>query len=360
MRQKNIQLYIIPIIAISVFAVLLFGAGYAYFTAQLTMNVSNYEITMPQQTSLVCTKTDCNVTITPDMMTNTNINNTTAKGTSNCSVSCTCSGTQGATCNYNVTLFENGGQYIPSTGLGTNKEFTVKITNQAGCTIQNSSSTETQVNTLIDKIVANCTLTVPQGGSITSNVYAEFKWYNLNIDQTRHASEIYEYKLSTEKRQIIYRNTTASASIGDNISVLKSGYKTDRNNISQNYYLKHIVENNIITESYVCEKYTEGGVLKEVCLRGGNASYYGTYDGMSSTQVNSVTGATGNIKKLQSIQNYVTGTLNGLCYYSSSDSRCDDGSSLRLNAYSNGSVDAHGNSYGCYISSDGIAYCVYW
>ena len=85
--------YIVPIIAVAVFTIALFGAGYAYFSSQVNMNTANYALTLPSTTSLICTKTDCNVTITPDMMTNTNTSNTTPKATSNCSLSCTCSGT---------------------------------------------------------------------------------------------------------------------------------------------------------------------------------------------------------------------------------------------------------------------------
>ena len=110
MPQKNLKSFIIPIIAIVTFTLLVFGAGYAYFASTITMNTATYQATLPKTTSLVCTKTDCGVTITPAMMTNTAVSST-AKVTSNCSVACTCSGTQNAVCTYNVSLFPLGNPY---------------------------------------------------------------------------------------------------------------------------------------------------------------------------------------------------------------------------------------------------------
>ena len=196
MQQKNVKLFIYPLISLGIFIVLVFGAAYAYIAGTITMNTSNYQVTLPQQTSLVCTKTDCGVTITPAMMVNTNTGSS-AKTSATCSVNCTCSGTQGASCAYNVYMVEAGTKYVPSSSLGTNKEFTVTVTSPTGCTTQNSSGTETQVNTLNSKIVSNCTLTVPQSGSVSANVTAEFKWYNLDMPQDGHASKTYKYQLST-------------------------------------------------------------------------------------------------------------------------------------------------------------------
>ena len=89
------------------------------------MATANYQINMPNVTSLSCVKTDCSATVTPAMMLNTNTSSSTAKVTSNCALSCTCTGYQGAICNYNVTLSEIGDPYYPTTGLGTSNEFEV-------------------------------------------------------------------------------------------------------------------------------------------------------------------------------------------------------------------------------------------
>ena len=199
MQQKNTKLFIIPLISLSIFTILIFGAGYAYYIANTTMNTSNYQISLPKQTSLVCTKTDCGVTVTPAQMSTSNTNASTAAATSTCYVNCTCSGTPGSVCNYNVSLLEYGMPYTKSASLGTSNEFTVRIVSPSGCTAQNSSSTANQVQNMYEKKVSACSLTVPDGGSISANVTAEFKWYNLNIDQAIHANKEYKYQLTTEE-----------------------------------------------------------------------------------------------------------------------------------------------------------------
>ena len=199
-EKSSSRLLLAPIISVAAFLIMIFGAGYAYFTATTQMNTATYQINMPSQTSLVCTKQDCGVTITPDQMTQAN-NSTTAKASNTCYLNCTCSGTQGAICNYNVTLANYSGvtPYAPTSGLGSMKEFTVQIT---GCTVQAASS-ETQVNSVVNstttsKVVSKCSLTVPAAGSTSASVSATFKWYNADIDQTStHANHTYKYTLST-------------------------------------------------------------------------------------------------------------------------------------------------------------------
>ena len=203
MQQKSRKIIIIPLISLSIFMILIFGAAYAYYVANTSMNVSNYQITLPKVTTLTCSKTDCNVTITPAQMSTATTDSNNAAVTSSCSLNCTCSGTEGAVCDYNIRLIELDYDYSPSTGLGSNKEFTARVTSPSNCTSQNSSSIETQVNTLKDKVVSNCTLTIPQSGSVSANVGVEFKWYNLNLDQSSHASKIYKYQLTNDNNGYI-------------------------------------------------------------------------------------------------------------------------------------------------------------
>lgn len=200
MQQNKLKILITPIIAAFIFILLVFGAAYAYITSTINMNTANYQVTLPKVTTLTCSKTDCNVNITPAMMTFGAVNATTPKGTSKCYVNCTCSGTQGATCSYNVILKEIGLPYTPSATLGTNKELTVKVTSPSGCTAQNTSGTETQINTQKNKVVSNCTLTVPASGSVSANISAEFKWYNQNLDQSKHANRLYNYRFVAGSR----------------------------------------------------------------------------------------------------------------------------------------------------------------
>ena len=194
MQKKNINVFVFPIIALFTFLMLIFGAAYAYLSGVVSMNTANYQVVLPSQTSLVCVRTNCGVTVTPAMMTTTNTGSS-AKTSNTCSVNCTCSGTPGSICSYNVVIRGVGLPYVPSSTLGTNKEFTVNVTSPSGCSVQNSSNLETQVNTQTNKIVSNCSLTVPNGGSTSANVTATFKWYNPNIDQDKHLNRLYNYKL---------------------------------------------------------------------------------------------------------------------------------------------------------------------
>ena len=349
MSDKNLKKYLVPIMSISIFAILVFGAGFAYFTATLSMNTSNYQVTLPSQTSLICTKTDCNVTITPAMMTEGNVSSTTPKGNSNCSLTCTCSGSQGATCVYNVSVFEVGTPYVPSPTLGDNKEFTV-TTNTGTCETKNSSTTESRVDVIKNKVVAKCTLTVPQSGSVSKTVSAEFKWYNLNLDQTSHSSLSYEYYLTTEDAPPSYYNGNIYQNelityyqIGDDITQRDLDYSEV---ISTTDYIKYDVVNNIVTAAYTCI-YDNN---QEFCVQGGNSSYFGSYTNMSSTSVSSITGATGNIRQIQLAQEALSGTAT----YSSSEARVNVGS-LRLKAYPDGSTESCWGVHCQVISSSG--YC---
>ena len=196
-KKIETKMLIAPLVSVAAFLVLIFGAGYAYFTSTVTMNTANYQINMPSQTSLVCTKTDCNVTITPAMMTTGAVDATNAKGTSTCSVVCTCSGTSGAKCNYTVTLAQTGTNvYGTSAAVSVANEFTSTLTSSGGC-----SATTANVNTnaafygTTAKQVASCSLTA--GSTATGTVQAVFKWYNLNGDQSAHANKVYKYALST-------------------------------------------------------------------------------------------------------------------------------------------------------------------
>ena len=56
----------------------------------------------------------------------------------------------------------------------------------------------------------------------------------------------------------------------------------EKDNITSDAYLKLEIGNGVVTEAYSCIKYTENSIQKEVCLRGGNPKYYGTYDGMTN------------------------------------------------------------------------------
>ena len=61
---------IVPIVAVALFSLVLFGAGYAYFAANIVAtNVTNINATLPNATTnIVSTSTSCSFTVTPAQM----------------------------------------------------------------------------------------------------------------------------------------------------------------------------------------------------------------------------------------------------------------------------------------------------
>ena len=120
-------------------------------------------------------------------------------------------------------------------------------------------------------------------------------------------------------------------------------YTTDASTLNKTYYLKHDVEDDIITASYVCFVYNNA----EQCMKGGD-------NGASFAD------------NTQTIEDYKTfyniaidygGEFPRGCTFDSSHSNChiDD---FSLNAFSNGSVEVHGSSSEyCGVNTDGHSIC---
>ena len=203
-KNNNYKAFIVPIVAVAIFTLMIFGAGYAYFAATITnTNVTNINVTLPQQgTTITSTSTTCQMSINAADMVQS-ANSTTHKSNSTCYLNVTLNGLEGVACTYNVTLSNVAvsGQtpttYSPTDGLGTGvKEFTGQLIAPTGTTAQNGSGSEVQINTLDGKVVASATITAPAGGSITQSFKFEEKWYNADINQGVHANKKYQYKLS--------------------------------------------------------------------------------------------------------------------------------------------------------------------
>ncbi len=118
-------------------------------------------------------------------------------------------------------------------------------------------------------------------------------------------------------------------------------YTTNASTLNKTYYLKHDVEDDIITASYVCFIYNN----TEHCLKGGdNGASFAT-----NTQI---------IQDYQTFYNlgaYSNGTG---CNFDSSGSYCYGGGFDYVNANSYGGVDVYGSSsVGCYVNNDGHSSC---
>ena len=108
--------------------------------------------------------------------------------------------------------------------------------------------------------------------------------------------------------------------------LLSTNYKTDPSELNANYYLKHDVVSNVITNSYVCFVYNNA----EHCMKGGD----GGTSFAANTQI---------IKDFQSFNNLPDNKSPG-CYFNSSNSVCYGGGFHHVNANSGGYVRVYGSS----------------
>ena len=147
------------------------------------------------------------------------------------------------------------------------------------------------------------------------------------------------------------KNSSATSSYPYVITNLTEGidYVKNASLLNNNYYLKHDVVDDVITESYVCFVYNNA----EHCMKGGidesTLSEKPIFD--ANTQI---------IKDYQTFYNIPSWHNNSGCDYSDLQSRCYGGASEYY------SVVASPDGYltvdvefevGCYVKSDGSSYC---
>ena len=147
-------------------------------------------------------------------------------------------------------------------------------------------------------------------------------------------------ELSEEQQMLLENMTCEQGAVSSTLS-----YETNLSNITQYIYLKHDVENDKVVASYVCYRYAENEISKDICLRGVDSSYY------ESNQTS--------LLNLQSYFNTLMGhdyVSNGYCSSKNGYTLCDS-SHLELYAYPNGYVYAYQPGWGCYVNNDGSSYC---
>ena len=120
----------------------------------------------------------------------------------------------------------------------------------------------------------------------------------------------------------------------------------------QNYYLKFKLDStNKVIEGYACAIYNG----TTYCIQGWDESYYGSYTGMSTTELQDVSNLnpTGNIQELSKIK---IANPSYDCNFNSIDSGCGGGS-VGLDASSDSSVGANDGVGYCYVDVDGSSIC---
>ncbi len=203
-KNNNYKAFIVPIVAVAIFALMIFGAGYAYFAATINNGaVANISANLPKQgTTLISSATDCLMDITAGSMVQSAVNTTNEKANATCTLTVTLTAEQGVSCNYSVTLTsvpvtgQDPTTYSATSGLGSgNKEFTGMLTQKPSGVTPTYGGTETQMDTLDGKKLVTTSITVSSGTSTTHSYTFQEKWYNANVNQGVHADKKYRYKL---------------------------------------------------------------------------------------------------------------------------------------------------------------------
>lgn len=191
MKANNNSKFVPVIVAIVVFLLLVFMSGYAFYSATINVNnAANIMSNLPKMTTLDTTATDCGINVTPSMMTPENKNK---NYTDSCVINVTINGSKTAFCTYDIYVEEiSTTNYVKSTGVGSGSntyEFTGSITGSA-------TAGELQMDSLSGhNILTNERITVAKDDTPVTKTYnITEKWYNLDLDQDKHANKSYFYK----------------------------------------------------------------------------------------------------------------------------------------------------------------------
>ena len=172
---------------------------------------------------------------------------------------------------------------------------------------------------------------------LTMNGPAELYYNPSNYSSAQEAFEAGSWNVYKEKQSCgeTCQSGTVTLSAGE--------YTTDASALNKNYYLKHDVDEDIITASYVCFVYNNA----EHCMKGA--------DGGASFAANTQT-----IKDFQtfnSLGDFDPFTVTG-CYFDSSSSHCHGVGFDAVGSDSGGYVNVRvSSSEYCYVDYDGRSRC---
>jgi len=230
---------------------------------------------------------------------------------------------------------------------GQSQTLTVKVEYSNSVTSQ-PSSTKSELSVTLDYVQEGTTGGTP-GGSI-DNLTGTFYRNNTNnylingksIDDTTlvyYPSNDYTsvedavadgYFFINESDCIAEETTCASGLV-----TLSIGDYVDNPSSLGKFYLKHVIENNIVQESYVCF-ITD----TEHCMQGGSPNYYET-----------------NKTLLQGQQAWFTNN-GGSCTFDDPNSYCHGGGFSNVNAIAGGYVAANDDASACTVFGDGFSGCI--
>ena len=334
------------------------GVGYASFSSLLTIN-GTANISNSWCVGFDNTKTS-DLQITKGLSTGTT-------PTGSMSYSGTACGTNLVPTSSLVAHFYQPGDQI---------EYTLTITNKSTVTaaiksilVDNESVTSNTTKkkgniTYVVEMPADTTLDVNE--STTMKVIAKFQNETDVTGNVNGETQTIEVKINAEQDDgnggftptpatytgTIYRwsttalankNSSAASNNPYTIANLTEGtdYVKNASLLNKTYYLKHDVEEDIITASYVCFVYNNA----EHCMKGG--------DGGASFATN-----TAIIQDYQSFYNLGAYSNETGCYFTSSDSGCIGGGFHQVTVGSRGNVLVNGSSFeDCTVSNVGRSRC---
>ena len=244
------------------------------------------------------------------------------------------------------------GKLSSVTGL-TILDSTYKTNSTGSLVIDDNSNLDSETGTFTGTIYRNTVKEINIGDSIAPVLTGKFCGVVEGIGNSCDFEMSFDSVPECETAMAGYDFTCVEEVTG----LLPGEYYTDetKSNITTNVYLKHDVVDDIVTTSYACMRYSGG----EACVKGLDLEYYGTYDGMSSSFVSSVTNPSGNIAIIDSTSSYFLSN-SGTCSFNNSSSSC-------YNSYFHISSDADGyasvidqtDNFQCNIKDDGPSRCSY-
>ena len=246
-----------------------------------------------------------------------------------------------------------------STSLAVNATTTMKVTAMFQNDTEVTSSTNEQqtisvsINAVQDDGNGGFT---PTPSSFTGTIYrwntnslgigdsiqtvTKNAWVIANGSGVQGPPDVYNTEAECQTGYVGYGSPSGYSCQSKEVTTGAGEYTTNASTLNKTYYLKHDVEDDIITNSYVCFVYNNA----EHCLKGGDngASF------AANTQI---------IKDFQTFNNLPNNANPGCTFYSS-NSTCYGGGFYYVYAGSDGIVNVYGSSSEfCNVLNDGISYC---
>ena len=188
MSNTRRQSVIFIFISILILLVTIFSFTYAYFSANITQN-NSLSVTASISNSIVpiftaSSSDDLVLSVSDADMLSTEANNSSAVKSASQTINVSLLGGSSssmASCTFSFFWYNVGTQYVPTSGLGSLKEYTLKIVDSSSTAVVN----ETNISNFTSGNAIGTTQTITSNGTLNTQTYtATVSVYNLNMAQT--------------------------------------------------------------------------------------------------------------------------------------------------------------------------------